>query len=108
MKVELLYLDGCSNWRLTEERLITALRLANRSHVTVVRRRVDTDEQAAALGFVGSPTVLIDGRDPFVTGGESVGLTCRLFRSDDGLEGAPRLEQLVEVVTRWTLRPAER
>jgi hypothetical protein len=67
VKVELLYLDGCSNWRLTEERLITALRLANRSHVTVVRRRVDTDEQAAALGFVGSPTVLIDGRDPFVS-----------------------------------------
>jgi hypothetical protein len=108
VKVELLYLDGCSNWRLTEERLITALRLANRSHVTVVRRRVDTDEQAAALGFVGSPTVLIDGRDPFVTGGESVGLTCRLFRSDDGLEGAPGLEQLVEALTRWTLTPAGR
>ena len=98
MKVELLYLDGCSNWRLTEERLITALRLANRSHVTVVRRRVDTDEQAAALGFVGSPTVLIDGRDPFVTGGESVGLACRLFRTAAGFEGAPTIEQLVEAL----------
>jgi hypothetical protein len=31
VKVELLYLDGCPNWRLTEERSITALRLANRS-----------------------------------------------------------------------------
>jgi hypothetical protein len=99
VKVELLYLDDCPNWRLTEGRLTTALLLANRGNVTVVRRRVDTDEQAAALGFVGSPTVLVDGRDPFVTGGESVGLACRLFRGAAGFEGAPTIEQLVEAVS---------
>jgi hypothetical protein len=99
VKVELLHLDDCPHWRLTEERLTAALRLANRPEVAVVRRRVDTDEQAAALGFVGSPTVLIDGRDPFATGGESVGLACRLFRGANRLEGAPRLEQLVDALS---------
>lgn len=86
MKVELLHFDGCPNWRLTEERLIAALRAVNRLNVTVVRRRVDTD-------------VLIDGRDPFATGGETLGLACRVFRSAAGLEGAPTLDQLVEVLS---------
>lgn len=96
----MLYLDRCPNWRLTEERLIMALRLANRPDVTVVRRRVDTDDQAVALGFVGSPTVLIDGHDPLATGGgESVGLACRVFRTSAGFEGAPTIEQLVEALS---------
>jgi hypothetical protein len=99
VKLELLYLDGCPHWRLTEERLMRALRLANRPDVAVVRWRVDTDEQAAALGFVGSPTVLIDGRDPLATGGESVGLACRVFRTATGFEGAPTIEQLVEALS---------
>jgi hypothetical protein len=99
MKVELLYVDDCPNWRLTEARATTALLLANRADMRVVRRRVDTDEHAAALGFVGSPTVLVDGRDPLATGGESVGLACRVFRTATGFEGAPTIEQLVEALS---------
>jgi len=99
VKVELLYFDGCPNWRLAEERLTSALRLANRPDVTVVQRRVARNGQAAALGFVGSPTVLVDGRDPLATGGESVGLSCRVFRTAAGLEGAPTIEQLVEALS---------
>jgi hypothetical protein len=99
VKVELVYLDGCPQWRLTEQRLMRALRLVNRPEMTVARRRVDTDEQATALGFVGSPTVLIDGRDPFATGGDSFGLACRVFQSGHGLGGAPTVDQLVEVLS---------
>jgi hypothetical protein len=79
--------------------LTAALRLANRPDVAVVRRRVATDEQATALGFVGSPTVLIDGQDPLVTGGESVGLACRVFRTAAGFEGAPTIEDLLEALS---------
>jgi hypothetical protein len=99
VRVELLYLDDCPSWRLAEERLTAALRLANRPDVRVVRRRVATEEQATALGFFGSPTVLVDGRDPLATGGESVGLACRVFRTAAGLKGAPTIEQLVEAVS---------
>ncbi len=99
MKVDLLYFDECPNWRSTEELVTTALRLVNRSEVPVIRRRVETEEQAVELGFVGSPTVLVDGRDPFATGGESVGLACRVFSSAEGLRGAPSLDQLVEVLS---------
>ena len=99
MRDELLYLDECPNWRSTEALINKALRLVNRSDVSVVRRRVETDEQAVQLGFVGSPTVLVDGRDPFSTGGESVGLACRVFSDSEGLKVVPSLEQLVEVLS---------
>ena len=36
------------------------------------------------LGFVGSPTVRVDGRDVQPPGDEPVGLTCRVYRRRDG------------------------
>jgi hypothetical protein len=46
----------------------------------------------------GSPTVLVDGVDPF--GGAGPSLACRLYRSGDEVEGAPPLDSLIEVFTR--------
>jgi len=37
----------------------------------------------------GSPTILIDGRDPFATGAEPIGMSCRVFRTEDGPQGPP-------------------
>ena len=45
--------------------------------------------------FGGSPTILFDGADPFA--GEratDVGLSCRLYRTPTGIDGAPSVEQL--------------
>ena len=95
MKVELLYFDGCPNWEATDLALREALRRSGRSHATVDRVRVETPEQAEALRFVGSPTVLIDGRDPFCAGEEKVGLACRVFPTPAGLAGSPTVEQLI-------------
>jgi hypothetical protein len=78
VQVELLYFEGCPSWQVADQRLHEALSLAGRSDVTVDRRRVDTVEQAEALGFVGSPSIRVDGRDLFATGGEQVGLSCRI------------------------------
>ena len=59
---------------------------------------MSTPEDAEATGFLGSPTVRIDGTDPFAEPGARVGLACRLFRTSAGLAGAPTVEQLLEVV----------
>jgi hypothetical protein len=99
MNVELRYFGGCPNWATAHERLLDALRLTGHGDVQVQLTRVDTPEQAVALGFVGSPTVLIDGSDPFACGGESAGLACRVFRTPAGLVGSPTLEQLKEVLS---------
>jgi hypothetical protein len=48
------------------------------------------------VGFRGSPTVLVDGRDPFLDRDSPVGrLACRVDRTEDGLAGAPTVDQLV-------------
>lgn len=99
MKVELLYFDGCPNWTVADERLAEAARLVSRGDLTVHRRSVETDEHAIAVGFTGSPTILIDEEDPFATGDEQVGLACRVYSTPDGLAGSPSVEQLVAVLS---------
>lgn len=47
-------------------------------------REVRTDEEAGREGFVGSPTIRIDGRDLQDPGDEAAGLTCRVYRLSDG------------------------
>lgn len=98
MKVELLYFDGCPNWRETDQRLRQALQLVGRDDVQVARIRVSTADQAQAIGFLGSPTVRVNGADPFAEPGAHAGLACRLFRTSTGLAGAPTIEQLIEVL----------
>jgi hypothetical protein len=50
----------------------------------IVAREVETDAEAAAEGFRGSPTILVDGRDVQPPGDNPVGLSCRVYRLRDG------------------------
>ncbi len=95
MDVTLLYFDGCPNWQLADERLRA---LQDELGFALTRELVETPEDAEAKQFRGSPTVLVDGRDPFADGGEPVGLSCRLYRTPEGPAGAPTLDQLREVL----------
>jgi hypothetical protein len=62
MKVELLTTQGCSNGARTAALLAEVLRELAPGTV-VAEITVETPEEAARLGFPGSPTVRIDGRD---------------------------------------------
>jgi len=95
MNVTLLYFDGCPNWRAVDSRLA---RLADEFGFALTRRRVETPEEAEAEGFRGSPTVLVDGLDPFADGDEPVGLSCRVYQTPSGQAGAPTVEQLREAL----------
>ncbi|MDQ3612268.1 MAG: thioredoxin family protein [Actinomycetota bacterium] len=99
MEVTLLYFDGCPSWQLADERLLEALALTGHPDQPVTRRQVTTPEQAEQLSFRGSPTVLVDGRDPFAEPGAPTGLACRMFRTPEGLAGAPTVEQLVAALS---------
>ncbi len=96
MKVVLLYFDGCPNWEWTWRQLEA---LSGEFGFALERCEVDTPEAAERLAFRGSPTVLIDGRDPFATGDEPVGLACRVYGTDAGLAGAPNEQQLRDELT---------
>src|SRR5699024_5336838 len=61
---------------------------------TINHQLIETHEEAVRLGFNGSPTILIDGTDPFAEDGAPAGLACRVFRTLDGRSGPPTGEQL--------------
>ena len=98
MVVTLLYFDGRPNWQVADDRLREALVRAGRDDVLVEHRPIGTPEEAAAAGFRGSPTVLLDGRDPFADHEPPNGLSCRVYRSEAGLAGSPTVDQLVAVL----------
>jgi hypothetical protein len=98
VQVTVQYFDGCPNWKTAAARVRQALDATGRAEVALEHEKVETLEDAERLGFVGSPTLLIDGRDPFATPGAPVGLACRRYRTREGLAGSPTVEQLFEVL----------
>lgn len=99
MAVTLLYFDGCPGWATTETRIREALQRVGLPDAALTLRTVETPMEAEAVGFRGSPTVLIDGIDPFAEPDAPVGLSCRLYETPDGLLGAPTIEQLVRALS---------
>ncbi len=95
MNLTVQYFDGCPNWRLADERLRTALRDAGADGSEITYQKIENPEQAAKARFRGSPTILVDGRDPFADEDAPIGLSCRIYQTDGGPDGAPSLTQLV-------------
>ena len=61
---------------------------------------IDSDEQPRARGFAGSPTFLVDGTDPFASGGAPIGMTCRIYSTEAGPAGVPDLGRLRAALVR--------
>lgn len=95
MKVELLYIDDCPSSDEIGVRLREAIDRVGLPDVSVESRRIAADADAAATPqFAGSPTVLIDGEDPFPSGGHAATLACRVYLVDGVLAGMPSVAQL--------------
>jgi len=94
MKITIQYFDGCPHWKLADERVRHVIGDFASDDVTLEYQFIDSPETADQLGFHGSPTILIDGLDPFITGVEQVGMSCRVFRTEDGIQGAPTEAEL--------------
>ena len=47
-------------------------------------REIRSDEDARGVGFIGSPTIRIDGADVVPQPEEPAGLSCRVYRRRDG------------------------
>lgn len=92
MNIDLLYLDACPNWMIADERLSAIA--VERPDLTVHHHLVDSVEEAERWGFHGSPSILLDGHDPFAGPDAGVGLSCRVYQTPDGPAGAPTLKQL--------------
>ncbi|MDV7246568.1 MULTISPECIES: hypothetical protein [Rhodococcus] len=94
MNVELLVVPGCPHEAAARTLLDAALVLEGLIDVEVHTTVIDTEIAAHARHFTGSPTILIDGTDPFASPANTVGLSCRMYVSESGLSGTPSLAQL--------------
>jgi hypothetical protein len=96
VEVVVLHTDACPHVDLARQRLAEALAAAG-TNATVTSEVVVTQDEAERWGFAGSPTILVDGRDPFPATGRPA-LACRLYRTNAGLQGAPAVAQFVAVL----------
>jgi hypothetical protein len=83
--VELLWWEGCPSTERALADLREALDDAGLADVEVQMREVGSAQEAGEIGFVGSPTIRIDGVDAVpASPDEPVGLSCRVYRRRDG------------------------
>ncbi len=93
MTMEILQVPGCPGADLLDARL------AELGHPRVIRRVVTSQADAERLGLTGSPTLLVDGADPFARPGQAPSVSCRLYLDEHGRRGpAPSTSQLREAL----------
>lgn len=90
VELEVLHVPGCPNLAPLLDRL------ARVTDLPVTTREVTTGTDATAAGMAGSPTLLINGHDPFGTGEDRErGLSCRIYLDERGRPvPIPSLDQL--------------
>jgi hypothetical protein len=84
MAIELLWWRGCPSTEDALAMLREEMSAAGLDPAGVEVRELITDTEAEREGFVGSPTIRVDGRDVQPPDDEPVGLTCRVYRLRDG------------------------
>ncbi len=82
-RVELLWWEGCPTHDEAGELLEQILDEIGKGDVHVSRREVRTRADAKRLGFPGSPTFQVGGRDLFPSDAAPA-LTCRVYEREDG------------------------
>jgi len=97
MRLEILHVPDCPNTAVLETRLAEVLPAL--PEVEVSRQVVNSDSEAHRVGMAGSPTILVDGVDPFARPGLQPSLSCRLYRDELGNLGpSPSTAQLRHVL----------
>ena len=100
MQARIWYFAGCPNWRLAGQRLRQALDEVGRADVSIMFVPVETDAEAVAFGFAGSPTFTVDGTDLFDTATAIGTLTCRIYSTPAGFAGVPEVSDLVAALSK--------
>jgi hypothetical protein len=97
LHLTVLSVPGCPNAALLEERLAEAI--GPRADVRITRQPISNEEDAARWGMHGSPTLLVNGTDPFASPLQPASLSCRLYQHPDGrADGAPSSDQILSAI----------
>ena len=96
MRITVLTVPDCPNAAVAAGRITAAL---GGRPASVELVEVTGEAEAARLGMTGSPTILLDGVDPFAAAGAAPGVSCRIYRGPDGAAaGAPSVQDLTTAI----------
>lgn len=95
MEIELLYFDGCPSWEKALKNLREAMEVEGQEANIRLVKVVDNAE-ATRLKFLGSPSFRADGVDWWPAERKRYDLSCRVYSTPQGLQGAPTVEMLGE------------
>jgi hypothetical protein len=92
VKVEVLYFAGCPNHQPAVSQVREALKQEG-VRAEMVEVEVNDADAARAVGFLGSPTIRVNGLDvdPSSRSEQSYGLSCRTYREENYQAGVPPL-----------------
>lgn len=97
MKLQILHVPDCPNVAVLSARIAEVL--DGRRDVEVDQVVVADQDVATAVGMTGSPTLLVDGLDPFAEAGPGPSVSCRLYLDETGaVAGCPSTSQLRAVL----------
>lgn len=99
MKIEVLYFDGCPNHKPAVERVLEVLREEGIS-AEVSEVKVTDEATARAVGFLGSPSIRVDGLDvePLARSAREYGIMCRTYLVAGRSVGLPVRETIRQAV----------
>jgi hypothetical protein len=101
MHPELLVVPDCPNGATAAHLFRQALDAAGFSDREFETITVDTEEDARARRFFGSPAFMVNGQDLFGTPEMAPGVSCRMYLTASGrITGTPDLEELITRVQR--------
>jgi hypothetical protein len=104
VNITIQYFDGCPHWTLADQRVQSVLRRLDMRDVKIAHQLIDTPEKAERARFRGSPTILFNGQDPFARQDQPFGLSCRVYETEEGPQGAPTEGQLQSLLERASSR----
>ena len=93
MRVEILYFSGCPNYGPAVD-CVRQVLTEEETPAEMVEVEVKDVASAQRIGFLGSPTVRVDGQDvePAARAERAFGLSCRTYIDGGRSAGVPPLE----------------
>ncbi|MBB2892082.1 hypothetical protein [Flexivirga oryzae] len=99
MHITLLVVADCPNQQPAEHLLRQTLDDAGMASVPFDVRVVANQGDADRYGFTGSPTIQINGIDPFAQPGQPPAVACRVYPGGHGIPNALELRRALHQAT---------
>jgi hypothetical protein len=93
MRIELLYISDCPHYAPARAALDEAIRI-EQVVAELSEFEIKDESTACAIGFIGSPSIRIDGNDIDPGASGTAGMCCRTYTESGLPKGVPSLEMI--------------